>query len=148
DDRNQGDFDPSARGRYAGQHPVDFTAMGEGEKHLVDDLVPANRTTDRDALRVIRILPDEMVFIEALQLVVSDAANHGRDVVDVRRVDHCCHGSIDVPCLEFVPAMGFPESDEVMVGHDSLPVHGPILPLAWTHPKGCATSRISCFTMS
>jgi hypothetical protein len=48
--------------------------MREGEQHLVDDLVLANRAADRNELRVIRVLADEMVFVEALELIVSDAA--------------------------------------------------------------------------
>jgi len=68
-------------------------------------------------LRVIRITADEMVFVETLELIVADTASHGRNVVHVRCVNHCCHGRINVAGLKFIPAVGFPEGNEVAVRH-------------------------------
>jgi hypothetical protein len=106
---------PSAGRRDAGQHPVDLAGVGEGEDHFVDDLIGADGAAHRRHAGVGRIAADEMVLVEALQLVVSDAAGQGRHVVDVRRPHHA-RQSLDVAGLELVAAMRLPEGDEV-VGH-------------------------------
>ena len=88
--------------------------MGEGEHQLVDDLIGADGAADWRQGRVRRIAADEMVLVEALQLIVPDAAGHGRHVVDVGRRDHGRHGGVDVAGLELMAAMGFPEGGEVV----------------------------------
>jgi len=55
-----------------------------GEKHLVDDAVGPNRAAHGDKLGVLGIVADEVVFLEALELIVTDAAGHGRDVIALR----------------------------------------------------------------
>ncbi len=65
--------------------------MGEAEQQLVDDLacpevtrgIGADRAAHRRQRRVGRIAADEVVLVEALELVVADASGHGRDVIDV-----------------------------------------------------------------
>jgi hypothetical protein len=94
--------------------------MGEAEDQLVDDLVGADGAADRPELGVGRIAANEVVLVEALQLIVPDAAGHGRHVVDVGPFDHGRHGGIDVARLELVAAMGFPHGDEIGSGHGGI----------------------------
>ena len=51
-----------------------------------------------------------MVHIEALQLIVSDAAGHCRDMVDIRFRHHGFHRCIHVPAGKLVLAVRIPKS--------------------------------------
>src|SRR6185312_1920107 len=103
-DGDQRNLDLPAGRRNARQQPVDLGGVREAEDHLVDDLVGADRAADRRHPHVRRIAADEMVLVEALELIVADAARHGRHVVDVGG-------------LELVAAMRFPERDQIRTGH-------------------------------
>ena len=46
-DCNEGNLDPSASRFDTRQHPVDLARMGEFEKHLIDELVGADRAAYR-----------------------------------------------------------------------------------------------------
>src|SRR3954469_25138108 len=56
------------------------------QNRIVHEAVCPYGAADRDQPRVVRVRADEMVRVEALELILVDAARHDRDVVDVRVV--------------------------------------------------------------
>src|SRR5829696_6095069 len=81
DNGNKGDLDGAACRRDAGQHPVDLARVSEAEQHLVHEAVGIHGTTDRDQPRALGVPADEVVAVEAFDLLVPDAAGHSRNVV-------------------------------------------------------------------
>ena len=67
------------------------------------------------------LAPMKWYFVEALQLVMADAARHGGYVVDVGHFDHRRHSGIDVTRFEFVAAMRFPQCHQIMLRHSGPP---------------------------
>jgi hypothetical protein len=80
--------------------PVHFITVFIGSFELRSSVLKASATSGA---------ADEMIFIEALELVVPHAARHRRHVVDVGSHDRCRHGGVDVTRLELVTALGFPK---------------------------------------
>src|SRR5215467_370705 len=54
-----------------------------------------------------------MIFVKALELVVSYTAGHCGNVIDVWLRNHSSHCGINIPRLELTAAMRFPKCDEV-----------------------------------
>ena len=61
-----------------------------------------------------------MVFVETFQLVVPDTAGHRRDMVHIRRIDHCRYGSVDIAGLKLIAAVLFPKGFQIIFGHRML----------------------------
>ena len=92
--------------------------MGNFEKHLVHELVGADRAAYRRQFGVRWVAADEVALVKALELVVADTAGHCRHVVHVGLGDHRRHGGVDVPGFELISAMRLPKGDELVVGHE------------------------------
>jgi hypothetical protein len=58
-----------------------------------------------------------MVLVEALELIVSDATGHSRNVIDVWLSHHRRHRRIGIAYFEFGPAMRFPKIREAVGLH-------------------------------
>ncbi len=82
DDRNQRNIDRATGWRNAWQHPVDRGRVGEAEDHLIDNPIMSDRPADRYHAGIGRIAADEMVFVKAFELVMSDSTHRHRIVVD------------------------------------------------------------------
>ncbi|KAG1167194.1 hypothetical protein G6F35_017811 [Rhizopus arrhizus] len=67
--------------RHTGQQPVDLGGMREAEQQFVHDLGRADGARQRDQPGIRRVAVDEMVLVEARQLLVAHAARHRRDMV-------------------------------------------------------------------
>jgi hypothetical protein len=91
--------------------------MREANDELIDDLTVADGAADRRQAKVGRIALDEVVFVEALEFVMPDATGHGRDVVHIGCRDHRPHRCIDIPRLELVAAMRFPQRNQLGFRH-------------------------------
>ena len=99
----------------AGQHPVDLDVVGEAKQHLVHQPVRADGARYRNQSGVLRRGRNEVVLVEALQLLVADAAGQRGNVIDVRLRDHGVHGRIHVAGAELVHGVRFPQRGQVVV---------------------------------
>lgn len=79
-----------------GQNTIDHRGVGKAEQHFVDDLVFADRPADRRDGGVGEITADEMIFVEAFQLVMADTPGQGWDVVNTGVGNR---GRMDIPDL-------------------------------------------------
>jgi hypothetical protein len=97
--------------------------MRELHDELIHDAACTDRSANRLKPKIGRIHADEMILVEALELIVSDAPRHYRDVIDVGLRHHRCHCGVDIPGLELVAAVRFPKWDKVVIGHIALPFY-------------------------
>ncbi|KAG1389467.1 hypothetical protein G6F59_015535 [Rhizopus arrhizus] len=83
--------------------------MREAEQQFVHDLGRADGARQRDQPGIRRVAVDEMVLVEARQLLVAHAARHRRDMVHVGFGHHRGHGGGHIARAEFIFAVLVPQ---------------------------------------
>jgi hypothetical protein len=102
--------------------------VGKVHHELIDDAVAADRAADRGQTEIGGIEADEVVFVEALERVMPDAARHDRDMIDIGFGHHRGHGRVNVARLELVARVRFPQGGKAICRHCQVsslsPSHG------------------------
>src|ERR1700740_1899666 len=83
----QRNLDLTAGWRDAGQHPVDLGRMREREQYFIDQAVLADGPADQLHGGIRRIRTNKVIFIKTFELIMTDAARHRRNMVDIRLRD-------------------------------------------------------------
>ena len=83
-------------------------------------MIAADGARDGFEFSIRRHLWDEVLAVETPELLFSDTAREGGDVVYVGVVHHGGERGFRVAGFEFVAAVLFPEVDEVLGGHGCL----------------------------
>ncbi|MBK9145088.1 MAG: hypothetical protein IPM23_21555 [Candidatus Melainabacteria bacterium] len=87
--------------------------MGEAENQLLHQAVLAHCAGDGHGFCIGRQFRYEMIPVEVTQLGLAAPACHGRDMVDIRSIDHGGHGLVRVPVRELTGEMLVPELLEI-----------------------------------
>ena len=74
--------------------------MSKDDVHLIHYTICADGSRYQPHLHRRRVVWDEEVPVEAVEVFVANTASHGWDVVNVGLRDHGCHCAVDVFGLE------------------------------------------------
>ncbi len=95
--------------RNARQHPVHPDGVGEFENHFVHELIVANRSRDRNHLRIWRHLWNETLRVKLPQLVATHAAGQHRNMVYISVLNHGRESIFSLVGRELMAHMFFPK---------------------------------------
>lgn len=85
--------------------------------HFIDYAVDARGSGEQFHAEGGGVVGDEVVAVEAVEVVVADPAGHGGDVVDVGVGDHCGHGRVGVFGYEFYCFVGGRPRERLVVSY-------------------------------
>lgn len=94
---DHGHFDVLSGRGNAGKHPVDWLCVRKADDEFVDDLIGAHRPGDLrhgDVRR--KKLSYQVIPIEVLHALTTDAAHHVGDIGQMRILRHGGHGRLEV----------------------------------------------------
>lgn len=90
--------------------------MSEIEDELVNHSVYAYRPANKLQCCVVRVTKDKVISVKVSKLDSSDSAGQSRDMIDIRFLNHRCHGLLHRTCLELVTGMLIPDGFKVEEG--------------------------------
>ena len=95
--------------------PIDLSIMCKAENKLINDSIDSYGPADEVQCSIIGIIEDEMVSIEICQVIPSDTASDGGDVIDVRLLYHGSHRLLNRTLAKFELGMLVPYGFEIEV---------------------------------
>src|SRR2546430_11428348 len=102
--------------RNSGQHPIHFDGVREFEDHLIYDALYSDGARDRSHRGVGWHLGNEALGIKFATLIVSHAAGHHRNVIDISVRDHRFQSIFGVARGEFILDVFIPTIREGFLG--------------------------------